>query len=375
MHLSKRGHKNDGELEDLLALADPEDFLVWLGIDYQMTRGRSGVQLNIRTCPRCGGSENKVYLNADSGLGNCFHGACVDEPGFNLFSFTKAHLGTAKEAVETLKAYAKTVGWRPKKAERLSVSVATDGGVVLPECLKLPIKGRNLTYLEVRGIRAATVEALDWRFCKKGYFEYEGHDGTTRRQDYSNRVIIPVRDLQGEIKTFQGRDITGTAELRYLFPPGLAGTGQFLYNAHNALGSETVIVTEGVFDVAATVQAISEDYTGSTGVVGSFGKKISMSEQDHGSPDQLSQLFELKKAGMKRLIFLWDGEFAAIDDACKEASKLRRFGFDTYVAQLPSDKDPNECTAQEVRKALREAFPATPMKINMTRLRLRTSRA
>lgn len=368
--------KRNEELDSLLSEIDPEDFLVWLGVDYQTTRGRSGVQLNIRECPRCGGRDNKVYLNAETGLGTCFHGACIDEPGFNLFSFTKAFCDDdGRAAIDQLKDYAKTVGWKPKSgtARHLSTDVKATSGITLPKSHELPIQGKNLTYLQARGIDTKVVEQLGLRYCKNGYFAYQDAEGNERHQDYSGRVIIPVFDLEGVVRTFQGRDITGKSDRKYLFPPGVAGTGQFLYNAHNAIGCETLVISEGAFDVAATLMAIRDDHTENLGVVGSFGKSISMS--DTGENDQLTQLYRFKEAGMNRTVFLWDGEFVTLDDACKEALKLRRYGFDTFVAQLPEDKDPNEVPAPVVRKAIREAFRATTMKVNDFRLRLRAARA
>jgi DNA primase len=362
------------ELTDLLDMVDPEDFLDWLGVDYVMTRGRSGVQLNIKECPRCGGRERKVYLNAETGLGNCFHGSCVDEPGYNLFSFAKAYFdGSAKDAIDQLKQYATNVGWKPRKAKPLSVSVRPVGGVELPSSYQLPIKGKNLNYLQVRGITLDIVEQLGLRYCKRGHFEYTAPDGAKRQQDYSGRVLIPVRDLEGVVRTFQGRDITGQSDRRYLFPPGLAGTGQFLYNADNALGCETLIIAEGAFDVAATLMALKNDQTVNYGVVGSFGKRISMSVS--GEEDQLKQLFALREAGAKRFIFLWDGEVQTMLDACSEAMQLKRFGFETYIAHLPEDKDPNEVLAALVRKAVREATPVTPIQLMKLRARLYASRA
>jgi DNA primase len=367
-------HKNNEELTDLLDLVDPEDFLIWLGVDYQMTRGRSGVQLNIKECPRCGGAERKVYLNAESGLGNCFHGSCVDEPGYNLFSFTRAFFeGDAKETVAQLKNYAATVGWKPKKKAPLTQSVKAAGAITLPKSYAIPINGKNLSYLQTRGISIEIATELGLRFCKQGGFDYTAPDGNKRRQDYSGRVIVPVRDLQGEVRTFQGRDITGTAERRYLFPPGLAGTGQFLFNAHNALNCETLIIAEGVFDVAATLMALKDDHTQSCGVVGSFGKRISMSAQ--GEEDQLSQLYKLRESGTKQFIFLWDGDLATLNDACDEALQLRRYGFDTYIAMLPAGKDPNEVPASVVRQAINAAHQATTMKVNAIKMRLRATRA
>lgn len=367
----------DSEFDELLAQIDPEDLLVWLGVDYITTRGRSGVQLNIKECPRCGGRDRKVYLNAETGLGNCFHGACTDEPGFNLFTFARALLQTDnKETKAKLKEYARTTGWRPKPKAHLSDRVKTKAtDVQLPASYALPIKGKNLTYLVQRGISAEVTQQLGWRWCKSGQFAYTGADGQTRYQDYSGRVIIPVFDLDGQLRTFQGRDVTGTSDRKYLFPPGLAGTGQFLYNAHNALGCETLVLCEGAFDVAATMMALQHDHTERYGIVGTFGKKISMSERESTGDDQLTQLYRLRAAGAKRVIFLWDGEATTIQDACDEALALRRYGFDAHLAILPPDKDPNEVPAPVVRRAIRDASPVTPMKAMQVKSRALSRRA
>lgn len=370
----RAGKGRHTDLDELLEHIDPEDFLVWLGVDYITTRGRSGVQLNIKECPRCGGNDRKVYLNAETGLGNCFHGSCVDNPGYNLFSFAKAFFdGDGRRTVEQLKEYASTVGWRPKP-KRLSPDVKIVSQITLPDSYAIPIRGKNLAYLGARGIGVEIAEQLGLRWCRKGGFPYKAPDGTERVQDYSNRVIIPVFDLLGEVRTFQGRDITGTAVNKYLFPPGLAGTGQFLYNAHNAIGCETLVICEGAFDVAATLVALKDDHTEHYGVVGSFGKKISMSEQDVGE-DQLSQLYSLKAAGAKKFVFLWDGEAQTLLDACDEAMQLKRYGFDTWIATLPDDKDPNEVPAKVVRQAVRNAFAVSPMSIMKVRARLFAARA
>ncbi|WEU67317.1 DNA primase [Xanthomonas phage JGB6] len=49
---------------------------------------------------------------------------------------------------------------------------------------------------------------------RKGTFEVKDPTGRKMRQDYSNRIIIPIFDLDGNLKSFQGRDTTGEAEKR-----------------------------------------------------------------------------------------------------------------------------------------------------------------
>jgi DNA primase len=99
---------------------------------------------------------------------------------------------------------------------------------------------------------------------------------------YNRRVLIPIYDLDGKLVSFQGRDITGTAEKKYLFPPGYArATGEHLYNGHNVIGRPSdVVVGEGAFDVIAIKVAFDADPTLRDVVpVGTFGKHLS-----HGAP-------------------------------------------------------------------------------------------
>jgi len=79
---------------DAAELSEALDLEFWLereGISFKETRGSSGMQYNIKVCPACGDRKDKVYLNTESGLGNCFSGSC--EQKFNKLKFIHLHLG------------------------------------------------------------------------------------------------------------------------------------------------------------------------------------------------------------------------------------------------------------------------------------------
>lgn len=337
------------ELDELLDQVEIEDFLSFEGIDYKVTRGRSGTQLNLRECPRCGGRDWKVYLNAETGLGNCFHGSCVGEPGFNKFSFTY-HLCDKNygETINVLKRYAGSVGWRPKVKSRPVDEVSSD--VTLPSSVALPIKGKTLKYLADRNFSPDTAEYFNWRFSKDGFYSYT-LGGESKRQDYSNRVLIPVYDIEGKLVTFQGRSIEVNPFRKYIFPPGLPGAGRYIYNANNAVGMKRAVMGEGAFDVAAIKQAFDEDPAfRDIAQLGTFGKSISMAESGDQN-DQLSDLKKLKAAGLEEITMMWDGEASTIVAAIEAALQLKRYGFKMRVATLPNDCDPNEVPAEVVRQA------------------------
>ena len=343
--------RDNGELTEVLDQIDIESWMDREGVDYRITRGSRGVQLNVKECPCCGNSNWKVYINQDNGLGNCFSGDC--EKKFNKWSFIRANLGTLsnREVIEHCKAVAREQGWRPPRKTAVAVNV-NSGELVLPDSYELPIQGRNLKYLDNRNITSDIAKYFALRYSAHGKFHYQDEEGRDRVQDYSKRIILPIFDLVGDLVSFQGRDITGNAEKKYLFPPGFASTGSHLYNGQNAHGAEDVVMGEGAFDVMAAKIALDQQME-LRGIVpiGSFGKHLS-----HGSDDsQLGKLMTLKEGGLKRVTIMWDGEDRAIEDAIETGLLLRKYGFVARIAVLPKDKDPNEVPAEVVRNAFWKA--------------------
>lgn len=350
VHVSKRGARDgDGELEEAIEQIDMEGWLDAEGVDYKMGRGHSGVQINLKECPLCGHDKWKTYLNAETGLGKCF----VCEQGLNKWKiingFTPGMSGG--ETVNHIKSYAKTQGWVAKRTTTMAVNVSNDD-LVIPQSIALPHDNRNLSYLDKRNITSEYSRYFGFRFCQRGGFKYTNHHGKPAIQSYDNRVIIPVFDMQGELVSFQGRDITGTADLKYLFPPGFASTGAHLYNGQNAIGATRIAIGEGAFDVAAIKIAIDGDMSLRDIVpVGTFGKSLSFGDED----SQMAKLMYLRDKGLKEVIFLWDGEAKAVLGAIEAALRVRSMGLVARVAILPLDKDPNEVPASVVQKAIWES--------------------
>lgn len=338
------------------AAVTPEDFLDHEGIEYRPTSGSRGPQFNIRECPKCGGSAWKVYLARDTGYGNCFHGSC--EMRYNLWTFAQAHLDADSAAVGKLfDEIAKGVGWKPKQfAPRATVPVF-DGELKLPTSVEPGSAG--IPYINDRGISVRVQQEMGLRMCHDGVFNFKREDGSAGRMVFSGRVLIPIRDLDGNLKTFQGRDTTGQKDPKYLFPPRLPSTARYLLNGHLAKAGRWshAIMGEGALDVAAIQQAIYSDRTlVGMGAVGSFGKSLTL-DTDPDMDTQLQALIELRDHGLKVITILWDGEPAALASAMKTARKLVGYGFTVRIGFLPKGKDPAECQPETVRKAIRQALP------------------
>lgn len=346
------------KIQELLAAIDVEDYLDFEGIDWKETHGSHGRQANIRTCPVCGGSSWKVYIGLETGLGNCFHGSC--EAKFNKWSFIKATLGADKTGVvvDHLEKVAKELGWRPKRL--VSVATFNSSEVKLPPSIPLPTpEGQTLTYLQDRGISNEMAAYFHLRFCEEGWWNFLKPDGSRGGQNFAMRLIIPVYDLNGELVTFQGRDLTGAAERKYLFPSTLPGTGRFLFNGQNAIGAKRVVLNEGGFDVMATKIACDEESELRDIVpIGSFGKHLSVNTE--GGNDQLARFIKLKATGLEEVIVMWDGEPQALLDAITAGEHLQKIGLRVRVALLPKGKDPNEVHPQVVRECIWKAHRLTP---------------
>lgn len=343
-------------LQDLMEKLDLETYLDQEGIEYRPTMGSSGPQFNIKECPACGNSKWKVFLNQATGLGNCFAGSCTQKT-FNKFSFIRCHTGLAsRKVIEHVEGIVSSMGWRPTK--KVEVQRPTAEGLKLPFALSIPgPNGENLTYLANRGIDVATAKRFGLQYCEKALWSVK-LDGQTYTQDYSNRVIIPVNDLDGKLVSFQGRDMVGTAEKKYLFPMGFASTGSHLYNGDRVShGTKRLAVGEGAFDVIAMEMAFSSSpYTADVGVVGTFGKHLSFGHVE----SQVEKFERLRvERGVEHVTFMWDGEAQALKDAIVAGLILKGRGLQVAIALLPPGKDPNEIPPNDVRVCYLAATPLT----------------
>jgi len=338
------------DVEEFEAELDMEFFLSRESIPFRVTRGSSGVQLNIKVCPACGDSRWRTYFGTETGRGNCF----VCNKAFNKLTFVHEHLGGVvwRDTFDFARELLTEQGWRPKREALVAVDYDT---VVLPISDALPLEdGSNLEYLEQRGFGPDIVRYFALRYCQSGWWRFRDADGDWQMQNFGNRVIIPVFDLDGKLKTFQGRDITGTSKMKYLFPKELPGTGRYLLNGQNVMATNHVVMGEGALDVAAIKMAMDEEVDLRHIVpVGSFGKHLS-----YGSmvgDDQLGRFNILKSRGLKTVTIMWDGERSALLAALDAGKILTGIGLKARIALLPQGKDPNEVPSEVVREAFYKA--------------------
>lgn len=333
-----------------------EEILDTAGISYRLTQGGSGLQAQIHECPWCGSSDNRTYVNMDTGLGNCFKAQCIG--GFNKYELIKRVNGFSTHAQIT--AYVQGSG--NNVIQRLmynkpSAEAKFDGELNLSESVEASRSARAMGYLESRRCSRETADYFGLRYTESGIYRYQ-FQSQEHTQDFSERIIFPIFDLDGNTVSYQGRDVTGSNPIRYLFPMGFSSTGSYLYNAHNEADCSTLVLSEGVFDVVSAKVAIKSDPLNCVGfgAVGTFGTSV--------GEGQIRTLETLRRErSLKRLIFLWDSERSALRSALKSSLLLTRRGFECSVAILPPGKDPGQCSFSEILASIKDRREVKPQTV------------
>ena len=143
---------------------------------------------------------------------------------------------------------------------------------------------------------------------------------------YRNRIIIPI--VNDKNLSFVARDYTETADKKYLFPNGMPKS-KFLFGNFK---SETVILTEGVFDVMKMWEYGFEN------CIAILGANLSQYQSQ-----------KLVEAGVKRLILYPDGDQGGVK-LMKDCLKQHVF-FDLEVMLSKWGQDPSDMSKKEVKSA------------------------
>jgi DNA primase len=322
------------ELQAALDKVDVEQYLDQEGVAYSHSYGTRGLQLNLHECPACGGGGRKTYVNAETGLGNCFHGDCSIK--FNKFKLIQKVSGlTGRDLDSHIAALAEDQGWMPKRAR----AEIKRGNLELPSKLRPSPEGeRHLRYLADRGVTEDSARWFQLTYCQGGWWNYKLDTGEEKWVSYDKRVVIPITDLAGTMVSFQGRDVVGDRLPKYLFPTGFAVAGSHLYNGQNFVdGTHThAIVGEGAFDTIAIHQALAGHASCKSMIsLATFGMHLSS-----GPDGQISKFLTLKERGLQTVTMMWDGEGRAMAGAVKAGLQLTELGFKVQIAQLPAGYDP-----------------------------------
>jgi DNA primase len=204
-------------------------------------------------------------------------------------------------------------------------------------------------YLKTRGITAETIKTFSIGFALPRRDDLLKHLGkqfsrsllekaglTSRREGvqgeealfdrFRNRVLFPIRNLQGRVVGFGGR-VLDDAQPKYLNTPETPvftkGKHLFALDRAKGAGIHSLIVVEGYFDVIAAHQA------GIPNVVGTMGTAL--------TPDHLRLIRRISE----KVLLIFDPDEAGVRAALRAAPLLIEEGISAKVVSLPSGEDPD----------------------------------
>jgi DNA primase len=197
----------------------------------------------------------------------------------------------------------------------------------------------------VAGHTPASRTGLTYHLRRLGFTNDEIVDAgwTVRRVDgafdrFHRRVLLPIRDADGQIAGVIGRDITDLARCKYLNMPRTAAysKGHLLYDAPTAQRSAgTVIVCEGPLDALAITAAAHTPRNLAIRAVAPCGTALT-----HHQAQLIASI------NPRDTIICADGDAGGTAAAAKWQAVLHEHGLAPRVITLPAGHDPASWLAQ-----------------------------
>ncbi len=272
-------------------------------------------------CYSCGDVGDHMWVNVSTGAYICYR---CGESGYGVKLISKlagvpwdqatemiesagagrgrSQLGGVKERLQKLHGREDQTATQYKYARRLPSNYER-----LPAVRESASAQRAYDYLIDRGVTDEMIQRYQLGYCKRGR--------------YQGRVVIPILSY-GRPIYFVARDFTGRARAKVLTPPNeenYLSAREVIYNMDDALRSDTLIITEGVFDAMAT------------GGIALLGKRI--------SPTQYGIIMGAR-ASWESVVIMFDGDDPEAPACSQVAARALGSRYDVRIADLPPGEDP-----------------------------------
>ncbi|MCC6695889.1 MAG: DNA primase [Candidatus Hydrogenedentes bacterium] len=231
------------------------------------------------------------------------------------------------------------------------------------ETLRDPLKGgKARQYLKTRTLADATVKKFGLGYAPDGYSSFLDAakaekfrereldaSGLVKRGErggyydtFRSRLMVPIRDVSGNIVAFGGRDLTGASPAKYINSPEtvLYKKSRVLYGLHEARDAlrkeKQAILVEGYFDLMRCFDA------GICNVVATCGTALTTEQA------------ALIRRYVPEVVVVYDGDAAGVRAALRGVAILTAAGLTVRALVLPGGKDPDDY----IRDAGADAFRA-----------------
>lgn len=184
----------------------------------------------------------------------------------------------------------------------------------------------HLHYLESRGFDPEEI-AFEWGVLGTGPISHLDNI------DLRNRLFIPIY-WEGKEVSFQCRDITGRAELKYITCPERR---EAVHHKHILYG-----IQERWQNVGIAVEGVTDCWRLGTAAFALFGIQY-----------KAEQIIEIKKH-FKRVMVVFDPEKTANRQAEKLVWQLRALGMQSELITIPAGNDPGSMNQDDADHLVRE---------------------
>lgn len=181
-------------------------------------------------------------------------------------------------------------------------------------------------------------------FLKKSGLFSQNYEGYSL---FSNRLIFPIRDRNGRVLAFSGRDLSGNSKAKYINSPETMiyqKKDNFfgIFEAKKSIASKiSPILCEGNFDVVAMHQA------GYTSAIASLGTAFTKEQCD-----SITRFFP----AVKEFDLLFDSDEAGQRESEKAILLLHSKGLKSYVHRFSSAKDASELLQNSGKEGVDKEF-------------------
>lgn len=328
------------------------------------------------------------YVFPERQTWRCF-GACAD--GGDVFSFVmRAENLEFTEALRRMAQHAGvTLPTRERRTDQqITLQINEASGNYFRQFLDAPSGVEARRYLEQRGLTAQTIEKFElglspWdgaslrsHLLQRGFsLEELARAGVTRieengqhRDFFRGRLMIPIRDAQGELVGFGGRVLPGyDSHPKYLNSPRSPAFDKArvlygLYLTKQASKSQGIVVVEGYMD------AIMAHQYGFDNVVASMGTALTVQQvsQIRKLTGNVTLALDPDAAGQQATLRSLESSWQVFQSQVAGRSRgtilyQRQETRDLKIAVMPDGMDPDEVIRRSPEEWSRLVTEATPL--------------
>ena len=230
------------------------------------------------------------------------------------------------------------------------------------DMLKDPMKGgKGRNYLKKRELKDETVKQFGLGFAPEGWSHLVDAarakgirdavldaSGLIKRGErgsfydtFRDRLMVPIRDVSGNVVAFGGRDLGGESQAKYINSPETAiyKKGRVLYGLFEARDTlrheKRAILVEGYFDLMRCFDV------GVRNVIATCGTALT------------SEQANLIRRYVPEVVVVFDGDAAGVKAALRGVAILTAAGLTVRALTLPDGKDPDDFIRAEGADAFR----------------------